>query len=80
MKKKKEREFLRRLAERPYCTDDFVKGLRIIPVREVLGKRYIQLAQPYKDYLSLGLDRVDSALAYEEAGLPEPTVTIIDPC
>jgi hypothetical protein len=80
LSKKKKREFLNRLAENPYCTDDFAKGLRIAPVREALGKRYIQLAQSYKGYLSFDLDREDRALAYEEAGLPEPTVTIIDPC
>lgn len=69
-----------RLPRKPYCADDFSHGIRILPEKFALEKRYIQLNTPaVKSFMVFDIDRHDAALAAEDSGLPPPTFIVINP-
>lgn len=70
----------RRLPRRPYCTDDLEHGLRIRRLEQALGRAHIQVNPPtVKLWLVFDIDRPGAAHAWEDAGLPMPTWTAINP-
>lgn len=72
--------FLERLPYRPYCTDIFSKGLLVRPTATAVSHRYIQPNPPEQiAWLVFDVDRDNAALAWEDAGLPPPTITVVNP-
>jgi hypothetical protein len=73
-------DFSSSLPYKPYCTDDFSRGLKILPLALALGKKYIQLNPPQmQTFLVFDIDRPGAALAAEDADLPAPTLTVVNP-
>lgn len=72
--------FQSRLPEKPYCTDDLSSGLQIRPMKTATRRRYIQANPPWlRSWLIFDIDRAGAALAWEDAGLPEPFWTSQNP-
>ena len=71
--------FERSLPDRPYCTDDFAYGLRVLPRSMAKHRRYIQPQPPWlRLWLVFDYDRDSAWCAADEAGLPKPTITVIN--
>lgn len=69
-----------RLPRRPYCFDERGTSAFIRPTNQALQRRYIQLNAPLeKSWLIFDLDYADSAFAWEDANLPQPTVIVSNP-
>ena len=67
------------LPERPYCADSFERGLRILPRRAAMRRRYIEPQPPWEHlWLLFDVDRDASWAAADEAGLPAPSITAIN--
>lgn len=65
---------LERLPRKPYCTDDLVSGLRVLPRRIALRRRYIQLDPPGRiGTLVFDVDHGDAGMSWDDAGLPPPS-------
>lgn len=65
---------LERLPRRPYCTDDLAAGVRVLPRRIALRRRYIQLDTPGRiGALVFDVDREHATLSWDDAGLPPPS-------
>lgn len=63
-----------RWPNRPYCTDDFADGVRIRSLKQALTKCYLQANPPHLRVWSIyDIDRAGGALAWEDAGLPQPS-------
>lgn len=71
--------FIAALPDKPYATNDFERGLRIMERRHAVKRAYIQLHGVQRRYLPFDIDRPGAAFAWEDAGLPAPTLTIVDP-
>lgn len=73
--------FHKRLPHRPYCTDDpQTFGLIVRPAHMALQKRLIQPNPPcHVSWLIFDIDNENGAFAWEDALLPEPTITISNP-
>ncbi len=73
--------FKAHLPVKPYCTDDLGAGLRILPLKDALGKAYIQHNHPGMVWvLAFDVDREivdpnDWWPVWDRAGLPEPNLT-----
>ena len=63
-----------RWPRRPYCTDDFECGVRVLSFKQALTKTYIQANPPHMRVWSLyDIDRPAGGLAWEDANLPPPS-------
>lgn len=63
-----------RWPRRPYCTDDFDRGLTIRDLRTAITKPYIQANPPHlRIWAIFDVDRAGAAVAWEDAHLPPPT-------
>ncbi len=71
--------FVAALPHKPYATYDLAAGLRILPKTMAITMPYIQLNGVIRAFMPFDIDRAGAAFAYEEAGLPAPTFTIINP-
>lgn len=72
--------FLERLPRRPWCANDPRHGLFINKAKTAIKFPHIQPNAPFEaSWLMFDIDRQGAALAWEEAWLPPPTVTIINP-
>jgi DNA-binding CsgD family transcriptional regulator len=73
--------FQDRLPLKPYCSNNpQEEGLKILPLAYALGKKYIQVNPPcMKSFLLFDIDRAGAALAAEDADLPAPTFTVVNP-
>lgn len=72
--------FERRLPSRPYCTDDLECGLRIRDPQTAARVRYIQANPPWiRSWLLFDVDREGAAMAWDDANLPEPAWTAMNP-
>jgi hypothetical protein len=75
------KRFKAHLPVKPYCTDDLSAGLRILPLKDALGKAYIQHNHPGMVWvLAFDVDREivdpnDWWPVWDRAGLPEPNLT-----
>jgi hypothetical protein len=68
------------LPTKPYCTDKLSDGLKILPLALALQKKYIQINPPStKSFLIFDVDRPGAALAAEDAGLPPPSLCVVNP-
>lgn len=74
--------FVERLPRRPYCTDD-PRVVNLIRDRETaLGMAYVQIggaSARCHGYLVFDVDDPGADLAWQRAGLPPPTITIVSP-
>ena len=73
--------FAESIPSKPYCTNAFSDGTRILPRVDALKHKYIQ-AQIRKrqiGWLIFDIDRATASLAAESANLPPPTLTIVNP-
>ena len=71
--------FERTLPAKPYATDDFAYGLRVLPRRAAIRHRYIEPQPSWLHYLLLfDIDRDASWYAADEAGLPSPSITVVN--
>lgn len=72
--------FQSRLLSKPYCTDDLITGLMIRPSTTASRMRYIQANPPWlRSWLIFDVDRPGAALAWDDAHLPEPYWTSLNP-
>ena len=72
--------FWQRLPEKPYCSDDLPSGLQVRPQHIASRKRYVQANPPWlRSWLIFDVDRKTAALAWDDAGLPEPFWTSQNP-
>jgi len=72
--------FQERLPYRPWCTNDFGCGLRVLPKATALQHRHIQPNPPQATaWLIFDLDYQGAALAWEKANLPVPTIIVKNP-
>ncbi len=72
--------FESRLPQRPYCTDELETGLRIRDPRCAARCRYIQANPPWlRAWMLFDIDRPGGALAWEDAFLPEPAWSAMNP-
>jgi hypothetical protein len=72
--------FEQRLPRRPYCTDDLEAGLRIRDPKRASKARYIQANPPWlRSWLLFDVDRCAGALAWDDAMLPEPAWSAMNP-
>ena len=68
------------LPHKPYCTNNFSEGLKIRPLQTALSYKYLQLNPPAKKaFVVFDIDRAGAALAAEDADLPAPTLTVVNP-
>ena len=79
MAKKILASFVESLPARPYATDDFQAGLRILSLSRALKMPHIQLHGVRRAYLPFDMDVEGAAFAWEEAGVPAPTIITINP-
>ena len=71
--------FERSLPDRPYCTDDFAYGLKVLPRSMAKQRRYIQPQPPWlRLWLVFDYDHDCAWCAADEAGLPAPTITVVN--
>jgi transposase-like protein len=78
--RKKLQAFQDRLPVKPYCTDNFAEGLKILPLSLALTKKYIQVNPPgMKSFLLFDVDRIGAGLAAEDADLPPPSICVVNP-
>ena len=67
------------LPAKPSCTDEFACGVRIMPKRAALRRRYIEAQPPWEHlWLLFDVDRDGSWRAADEAGLPEPSILAVN--
>ncbi len=72
--------FEKRLPRRPYCTDDFKYGLRILEKIQAVEKRYIQANQPIrKCWFPYDVDRPGGGYDWEQLEAPAPNLVIENP-
>lgn len=70
--------FVEALPAKPYATDDFNTGLYVVNKSMAVKAVYVQLHGKRRAYLPFDIDREGAAFAWEEAGLPSPTITVIN--
>lgn len=69
-----------RLPRRPYCSDDPDHGLKIRQLKTALRRKHIQLNPPKLFFwLALDVDRPGGGLAWEDAYLPCPNWSTVNP-
>lgn len=69
-----------RLPRKPYCTDDLENGLQIRSAERAIERRHIQIDPPWeKSWIVMDMDKPNSSMAWEEANLPFPTWTSVNP-
>ena len=73
--------FQQNLPARPYCSDNPRHfGVKVRPRSQAIEFPYIQPNSPWcTRYLSFDVDREGAAFEAEDAGLPPPTFTVINP-
>ena len=71
--------FEQHVPDRPYCTDDFACGLRILPKPAAVRRRYVQPQPPWvRLWMVFDYDHDCSWDAADKAGLPAPTITVVN--
>ena len=72
--------FARLIPERPYCTDNPTFGVYVRPKNAAVRRAYIQPNSPWRHpFIAFDIDREGAALAAENAGMPCPTFTVVNP-
>lgn len=72
--------FQNRLPRRPYCSDDLTRGVVVRPAASALRYRHLQPNAPLEvGWLLFDVDIPGAAFAWEQANLPAPTVTVVNP-
>lgn len=72
--------FQSNLPSKPYCTDDLCAGLQIRPVEIATRRRYIQVNPPWlRAWIVMDVDRPGGALAWDDAHLPLPAWSSMNP-
>ena len=69
------------LPNKPYCSNNLLTGVRILPRKLALTHKYIQpqIGNKLLGWMIFDVDRQGAAFAWDEANLPPPTLTIINP-
>jgi hypothetical protein len=71
--------FASSLPAKPYCTDDLACGLKIRPKATAEKCRYIQPNTPTTlAWFVFDVDHADAAIRWDDAGLPPPTLTVVN--
>lgn len=72
--------FIGNLPRRPYCSDDPRRGVYPCQRDSAVRRAYIAPNVPWKtSYIALDVDRDGAAFVVEDAGLPSPTFTVVNP-
>ncbi|HFN4298254.1 TPA: replication initiation protein, partial [Escherichia coli] len=73
--------FREKLPHKPYCTNDFTYGVRILPKDIAILARFIQQNQPYaQHWLAFDVDRMGAAIDWSDRNCPPPNITVKNPC
>ena len=68
--------FPRRIPRRPFATDCPGPGLHRMSPQEAIKRRHLQVNPPnLRFWLLFDIDKPDAAVAWDDAGLPEPAWT-----
>lgn len=69
------------LPHKPYCSNDLMAGTRILPRHLALTRKYIQpqISKKLIGWMIYDIDRPGAAHAWDDADLPAPTITVINP-
>ena len=68
------------LPARTYATEAPRRGLKLVPKAKALELPYLALNSKFAtNYLVFDIDRAGAAFAHEDAGLPQPTYTVVNP-
>lgn len=74
------RLFADRLPQRPYATDDFTFGLRILPQQAAIRSRYVQPNHPlFRTWIVVDVDRPGAGLDWYDRGAPDPNIVATNP-
>lgn len=75
------KRFAESIPQKPYCTNNFANGTRIMNRQAALRRKYIQpqIRNRLIGWLIFDIDRAGAALAHEAANLPSPTITVVNP-
>jgi len=72
--------FDQRLPRKPYCADDLSAGLQIRPANIATRRRYIQVNPPWlRSWIVMDVDRAGAVLAWDDADLPIPAWSSMNP-
>ena len=74
-------EFSASIPNKPYCTNNFVHGLKIRERESALTHKYVQyqIKNKITGWLAFDLDYEGAAFAASDANLPQPSITTINP-
>jgi hypothetical protein len=71
--------FNQNLPRKPYCSDDLLYGLRILPQAQAMLKRYIQPNPPHSTYcMVFDVDRAGAAIDWADRNCPAPNLTLMN--
>ncbi|EFK23280.1 replicase family, partial [Escherichia coli MS 21-1] len=72
--------FREKLPHKPYCTNDFTYGVRILPKDIAILARFIQQNQPHAQHgLAFDVDRTGAAIDWSDRNCPAPNITVKNP-
>ena len=72
--------FREKLPHKPYCTNDFTYGVRILPKDIAILARFIQQNQPHaQHWLAFDVDRTGAAIDWSDRNCPAPNITVKNP-
>ncbi|WP_137488419.1 replication initiation protein, partial [Escherichia coli] len=72
--------FREKLPHKPYCTNDFTYGVRILPKDIAILARFIQQNQPHaQHWLVFDVDRTGAAIDWSDRNCPAPNITVKNP-
>jgi hypothetical protein len=72
--------FREKLPKRPYATDDFTAGLRILPRQAAVKSRYIQPNHPvFRVWILIDVDRPGAGIDWYDRDAPAPNIVAINP-
>jgi len=72
--------FREKLPHKPYCTNDFTYGVRILPKDIAILARFIQQNQPHAQrWLAFDVDRTGAAIDWSDRNCPAPNITVKNP-
>jgi hypothetical protein len=72
--------FQDKLPKRPYATDDFTAGLRILPRQQAIQSKYIQPNHPvFRVWILIDVDRPGAGIDWYDRDAPAPNIVAINP-
>ena len=71
--------FINTLPEKVRSAEFKDEGAKFRKREKALGYRYVELNQLYKKFIALDIDAPASAYLWDEHGLPQPSIVVVNP-